>query len=877
MDATSNPWAKTAADIGVELATDPLSYLSFGLTGAAKAAAAAGKPVLKPSYGVNVGVPFMGSTEKAIPGLDAFNKPVDPLSLAMRGTDAAITKGAEKLDALKASPTVAGEQRTGALKSYQNLKDTIRRAAGAEDLTPQVRKDLEAASGVGSQASRLYSEQAQGVLKGLPQDERVLLGKAFYSVDLGSLNPKVKGTAVPLSGNLMVDVDALAKKYGKDSAKLQAVAKQIDEIGKAQFDEGLANNAFANPISHYKGYAKDITPKEMQKLWTDSNSGLSYADFVKSTGATPELRNAGRDSYLARQWILDNEDVLGREMARGGGKPNALKSSELLTPQQRADFFNKGDVGVELDPAKLLIDRAQQQGEMLKRTQLAKAYGGTGNLTDDLTSTALKSIESDVKAGKLNSDDGHRLATALSGMPPRTGLFKSLAGANRVVKGAMVFGVLLPKVGSLVRNKIGMGFQAAATPNVRAEAFTHLDPRAIVNDLSRAFDEAYGEVIHDSKSWARSDEIGKDLSLIDDAFKNAKQTKDVSAYLKNAGRDDLADALNHGVLDGYVSTEELVKKIAASPNKKVWTDLYQAPAVMFQHMEQRGRLQTFKNLRKVHGAGEAAKLTKEAMFDYDISSPENRTLRDIVPFSQFASKSIPQQAKWLSTKPAIAAAAGPLFYDSSGDNQPIYPYMSGQSRVNLGPQDNGNNLYLTGFGLPMESINMIPNLSGSITESGRSISHGLLSSTQPLIKTGAAVVTGKDPYFGTPFGSYSKLPIVGDAGDVGRYTNMVLGTGIGDVAGAGILRQIGQATDETKPGIARAVDLATGAKLVSVDPDVAARQTISNYLDTRPDISQYKTYYQGGEQDPEFTSLMAELRAAKARSKEKKLAAAQAQ
>jgi hypothetical protein len=462
-------------------------------------------------------------------------------------------------------------------------------------------------------------------------------------------------------------------------------------------------------------------------------------------------------------------------------------------------------------------------------------------------------------------------------MPPRTGLFKSLAGANRVVKGAMVFGVLLPKVGSLVRNKIGMGFQAAATPNVRGEALKLVDPRAIVNDLSRAFDEAYGEVIHGSKSWARSDELGKDLTIIDDALRNAKQTKDVDAYLKNAGRGDLADALNNGVLDGLVSTEELVKKIAASPNKKVWTDLYRAPAIMFQHMEQRGRLQTFKNLRKVHGSAEAAKLTKEAMFDYEISSTANRNLRDVIPFAQFAAKSIPQSAKWLSTKPAVAAAAGPLFYDSSGENDPIYPYMSGQSRVNLGPQDNGNNLYLTGFGLPMESLNMVPNLSGSITESGRSISHGLLSSTQPLIKTGAAVVTGKDPYFGTPFGSYSKLPIVGEAGDVGRYANMVLGTGIGDVAGAGILRQIGQATDETKPGIARAIDLATGAKLVSVDPDVSARQQISNYLDSRPDISQYKTYYQGGEQDPEFTSLMQALREAKARSKEKKLAAAQAQ
>lgn len=881
MDQNTPSIGRTAADIGVGLVTDPLAFLSFGLTGTAKAAAKAGQTGFKPTYGVNVGVPFMGATEREIPGLNAFDKPVDPLSLAMRGVDTGISKTLAAIDGKRGSATVAGQQTGKLSQGYQDLKDTIRRAAGAEDLSSKARLALQAAAGTGSQAARLYSGQAQDLLKGLPQDERILLGKAFYGVDLGDLNLKNAGQATPLTGNLMADVDTLARKYGKDSAKLQKIAAGIDDIGKRQFDEAVASNAMVNPIDHYVVNGEKIKPDDMRKLYQEQRGPAlqaagkpdEYQRFLSDVGVKPVLKN-GRENYLQRQWLFEGDDVLGREMAGNGAKPNALKASELTTPQQRADFFNKGDVGVELDPAKLLIDRASQQGEMLKRAQVAKTFGGTGTLADDLTKTALDNIEADVKAGALTKDDGVRLAQALQGMPARTGLFKSLAGANKLVKGAMVYGVVIPKFGSLVRNKLGMGFQALATPNARNEFLTHVNPATLVNDMARSFDEAYGELMHGSKSWARSDELGKDISLIDEAFKNAKQTKDVSAYLIRNGRDDLADAVNHGVMDGFVSTEELVKKIANSPDRQKWLDLVNAPGVMFQALEQRGRLQTFKNLRGKHGGAGAARLTKDAMFDYDISSPENRMARDFLPFFQFAAKSTAQQGKLLSTKPAAAVATAPLFYDVSGEDQPVYPYMQGQSRVGVGQDAAGNDLYLTGFGLPMESINMVPNLSGNLSESGRSVSHGLLSSTQPLLKTGAAIVTGKDPYFGSQFGSYDRIPVVGHAGQVGRVFNMMSGTGVLEPFGGGILRQIGQATDETKPIAARIADIATGAKLTAVDSDRAEQQQISNYLDSRPDISQFRSFYQAGEQDPELAALMTALRESKARSKEKRAAAA---
>jgi hypothetical protein len=153
------------------------------------------------------------------------------------------------------------------------------------------------------------------------------------------------------------------------------------------------------------------------------------------------------------------------------------------------------------------------------------------------------------------------------------------------------------------------------------------------------------------------------------------------------------------------------------------------------------------------------------------------------------------------------------------------------------------------------------------------VAQGLLSSTQPVLKTLGAWATGRDPYFGTAFGSYDKIPLIGNAGDVGRIYNVAAGTGFLEPVGGGVLRQIGNVTDDRKSISARGLDLLTGAKLTAVDPDIAQTRVINDYLESRPDIQQFRTFYKS-EDDPEFSALMSELAAAKKRAKANKEAAA---
>lgn len=826
--------ARTAVDVGVGMATDPLTYLSFGLLPVAKGAAGVTK------HTIEAGIPFLGKGARTT--LGTFDQAMDPLSLAMRGIDkgfgtglpfdVGLTGAAKALDPLVAgSKTVAGAQAAPITAGYEGAKSWVRRAAGAEDLSDPIRKQLTAGAGIGSASSKVWEKKVSEAFKGMPEDERILLGQAFYGVDGGSLKPGQITNLTPMGDDVIVNVQKLARKHNKDENKMLAAAQEMLNISKGQFDEGLAGGVFS-------------------------------------------LGSTGRPDYLQRKWTLSDKSRTALEGAPGS--PSATTGRSLEKSTDVADFFNanKDKAGLELDAARAMMTRAQQQGSLMSRAKVATGVGGKGTLaTKDLTDSAMQQIESMSKTGAINADEAMRLKTAIEGMPPRTGILGALAGANRFVKGAMVYGVLIPKVGSMVRNKLGMAFQAAATPGAREEAVKQF--LSLPNDLFRAWDEAYGQVLF-GKSLVAPDKVGQALKDIDNAFAVAKDGREVAQVLTKAGKPELAEMVERGVLDGYVSTEELISKLARSPNMQKFKDLYDAPGIMFGALEQRGRAQLYLNLRKKGlDADKAAQMTKDALYDYGVSSVENRAFRDVLPFGQFMAKAIPQQAKLLSQYPAAATGLAPLFYDPSGEDAPVYPYMQGKTRIGYGEDTMGNPLYLSGLGLPVEALDVIPNFSDDMRVSGRDVQSGLLSSTQPLLKTAAAFTTGEDPYFGTAFGSYSKLPIVGEAGDAGRYINMALGTGIGEPFGAGIVRQIGQATDERKPGMARALDLLTGAKLTAVDPDIAQARVISDYLESRPDVSQYRTFYKG-EDDPEFSALMSEMAAAKKRAKDAKAAAASA-
>jgi len=820
----TSPWIKTPVDIAGGILTDPLSWVSFGASGVASQA---GKQALR------VGIPFTKGAEVA-----HFSQAMDPLSVISRYSDIGLTKGAQGIDrAIQGRQTAtniggAATIKGATEKAYEGAKAGVKRTLGWFDLTKEQRKILDEASAAGKTSAQVWLSASRKALDGLSDAERTALGDAFDGLDWGTLGKTDAANLQTIAGDLEQRTRFIARKHGLDEDKLVNAANELERISTGQYAEGIRTGVFS------------------------------------STGMRPT-------EYLQHKFVQLPKDLKpGIDDLTDTGITAAIKGRKLDTPTDLADFLQKTpEAAYERDAGRRMVERAMQQGRMVERASIGQEFVKRGLahsaiLSNKAERDAVSKLIDD--AAQAEPDFAYLAKQVYEGMPPRGWVTDKLSSMNRVVKPAMVYGVILPKLGSIVRNQIGMVWQAASTPGVKAS-----DLKQSWLALVDSINDGYGHFFGLTKR--AGDDLGKDMDLIEQAYAAAGQTgaggDAVAGILAAQGRQDLADAVRLGVMDGFVSSEDILREMTRSTGKTKWQSLYDAPGMVFQGVEQRGRLAAYKSMRQRMSPELAAQQTKDAFLDYRITGPENRALRDIIPFAQFAAQSIRQQGRALSTKPVIGVAAAQLF--QTGEEAPVYPWMEDKSRVNLGMDEQGNPLWLTGLGLPIESLGMIPNLSGDISDIGKSVRQGLIGGTQPLVKTAVSLATGRDPYFDTPYGSYEKLPLVGEAGGVGSLVNMVAGTGLLEPVGYGMLRQASTALDETKPMGARALDLLTGGKLVSVDPDLAEQRQIQDYLAGRPDIKTYQTYFKT-EDDPEFTSLMQSLREAKANVKEKRLAAAAA-
>lgn len=812
--------AKTLADIGVGVATDPLSLLSFG---APEIASAGAKQALR------IGLPGL-SKEVA-----TFGREVDPLSLVRDAASHVATKGAGKIDELLAKNrpfTTDTKNYTPATDWLNSSKLGIKDTLGWLNVSPDAENQIQLAASAGNNAARASTRHIEDIFKRggdtlIPEAEQNAIGQAFNGVE------KNGNGWVSMPGS-SVD-DRLAYLHQKDPSldlqRMQETARDLHAWNRT----ATMDSQNSGSIAPFMGPSEEYMPHM----------------FSKPQALGPDLR----DAYAAN--------------------PNALRERILQTPDQVAEFLNnKPEAGMEMNSLRAFMGRAAQQGKIVNKGTLGKSLVDDAQLADpktgmpqqwssikDSNALANKVIED---IGKNDPETAMRLNQAYNGMDERNGFNALLASANRYIKPALTSGVIMPKVGFMVRNRLGMNWQAL-TQEMPASSRLELLKRT-GSDLYRSADEAWSGVL--GRKYVSPDEIGKDISSIDSALTNSKGSLAETRNLL-AGNPAALAALDHGVLDGFVSSEDLLSGMAKGKGWAKAKDVYDAPSQMTQLIEQRGRYGLFKSLlNKNYTPEKAAAVVRDSFLDYGVTSGGNRTLRDWIPFAQFMAKSIPQQAKFLSKTPIAATALAPLY--GSSEDQPVYPYMQGQAHAEMGLDEKGNPQFLSGIGLPVEALNSLPDLSNDLGAAGRSIMQNVVGATQPIIKSGISAVTGLDPYFQTPYGSYAKDPITGKTSDLGRAYRILQGTGILEPFGGNILRQAEGLADDRKSVGVKALNQLTGFDVRSVDPDQAQRQILDQALRNRPDVARYTSYYQPGQVDPEVQDLFDRMKKAKSNLKDKR-------
>ena len=291
---------------------------------------------------------------------------------------------------------------------------------------------------------------------------------------------------------------------------------------------------------------------EMDNLQTtkarlDAEIDLDLDQYAAQAGYEPVNVTKSNPFYLHRMFtgkrISDKDKV--DDIYTGAAA--SMKARKLNNSDDLRDFLEGAGADMEIQPSarRSMEARNIQQGRMTQRATAAReVFGDDAMVSDPRVREAIGTMLNQAK-----SEDPalyESLARIFEGMPPRGSGLELLARANRVFKPAAVYGMFIPKVGSIVRNRVGGVWQAASEGTLTPESVLRLR-----QDFTGAISDAVAEI--GGRGFAK-DQFTQSINIVDEAFKQAKgDPRQVKAFLREMGRNDLVEALDYGVLDTLCS------------------------------------------------------------------------------------------------------------------------------------------------------------------------------------------------------------------------------------------------------------------------------------------------------------------------------------
>lgn len=805
--------------------------------------------------GLKLRVPILN---QYLPGMETGTlfpgRNLDPLSQSLGFFGGAASMAGTGLRKLGFGDTVDNLGKVG---------QSIKRGIQAEDLTPGEESNLSDIQNAGNQVANAGGSRVQEIMKGIPEEQR----KDLFDV--------IQNISETQPGKFDVLKPDLHQPAGTAGQPFQTVADQAN-AWKDRID--LLNRPPA-----YKDQLKGLADNFLQHSHEQFQQAVDAGAYHAPAGI--DLSTTMPKDYAARQFMKE-DPVYGDAIT--GTNPSAMKARTLTTPEDVTAFMNANpEQPLQRDLGIAAAGRAGQQGRMVTRASLAKNLTGSDftNLTDpEMTQRVADTIN---EIGKVRPDYADRLKGLWEGMPDRSPLMQTIADLNKPFKQAAVMGIAVPRLGSIVGNRLSKPFQAIAQPATQEATLANLakEPQRFAQDLT-------GAAIDGMQSMGigqglKSGDVGQAINTWEQAAKTGGTPQKIAQMVAQAGGPEGADYAKFRSLggdDGFVSSEQVIGtmqrngKSFAEKFGDFWKKpVLQWPAVMWKSVESRMRYGMYKDLTKQGMDPKAAvQSVQDALYDYRVTSKENRALRDVVPFAQFTIKAVKQQAPFVSRTPAVGAALGPVLGANPND-EPVPDYLQGQTHIPIGRDSQGNQKYLAGLRLPIETLNKVPYWGGDVSSLPKQIREDVLSSAAPPLKTAYSYVSGQDPYFGSAFGSYDANPQfaqslgAGKKSEAGKLYNMLSGTGVIQPVSS-LVNTLNAATDTRKDTTDKLLNTLTGAKVVSVDEDQALQQTLTDYLKRNPDVSQYTSFY-SQDKDPRVLALTKQLAEVKKRIKDKREAA----
>lgn len=665
---------------------------------------------------------------------------------------------------------------------------------------------------------------------------------------------------------------------GAQLAKLTAAAQKWVAMTRVAFGDLVKAGTFQAPLG--RDLATE-SPRYAMRMFSGPENEIEQA-LGKATG-TPSAAKATtlKPGESIAQHLNENpEKTLESNLALIGAKRGGQQASMLGRTSLAKDLVEKYGAQAEAkiravpsaDAAGRFIpeaDRIAQSGMTEAEAMAYKARWSplykAGNEGSDLGPAALKIIE---EVGKSDPETAKVLLTTYSGLPQRGWLSQGLANVNKIFKPYATAGAFIPRINFSVRNIIGNTSQIGMNPESRSQTVAAV--KNIATNIWRSIDDGL-----ESLTGSRILRSENEFAQYNEALKAGKGSREATAALIKDDR--IREAYLSGVItDGFARSELLADQMTRTGWSKKWRDVRDWPAQLAKGVEQRSRMVLFDGLRSEgKTVEEAARITQDSLFNYNISSVENRTAREAIPFFQYSAKAVPLMTKFLAEKPAAAVGLHALYSQSDNNTNPVPPWAQSGINIPLGKGETGNPQYLSSLGLPFDILTTIPNPSdslGNILAQTRNIA----GQTNPLIKTGIAALGGNDPRTGQPFMSNPNTPAALQAlgaapqGEVGRIYNAAAATGAAQVIAAPISVLSGLLDHRQSVPIAT-LNALTGIKVIDVDEQQALRQILEDAIRRDPSIRSSANYFQLSK-TPEGVALLNKLKEVRSQLKAKRKA-----
>ena len=857
IDENAPWWKKLAADVGLGVALDPLTYLTLGTSAIAKSAA---------KTGTKVGATLVGKTAF---GAKRALKQASTIAAATREAgEVLLKKGlAGGDDLIKYANKLAPSA-----DDFATVADAMTKSAARLRIpfTP-IGLDLPVTYG---QVEKILSKGGEAVRK-IPLGKEVQeFGTAAMRLLRGGLggfrHSDMFDNMLAKSGGQAAKVTRLETEWLRKTLGGVKVGSKMDEaIGAVMNrvlqdgDQIMSLERIADPIAtvaaKYGVDAKELTKHTgsiaefMPKQWDN----LVRAGAVSGEGVRdyfPRILHGAGDVVM---------DPFAIDTVYTGIPKRVLENTDELVEY----LVKNRQVTLEPSAIKALAGRIGGQGRLVQKAELVRDIIGPGAgqmVNNPAVREGMSSIIDSLL--KQDPDVGSVLKSIFKGGNKAGGAMRLLALNNKIFKPAATHGVLLPRLAFHIRNKLSSIVQAAATPGASVGQAVKTVPGDIAGLLADGLQHlgtGTGRIAglladglkHIGIGTGRKGHLGKALTVLDDAFiKAGGSTGRLDEILNASGKvgKQLREAVDHGVMEGYVSTEGLLKawnKVESGPGGFAWNWLTMG-GEMTQGLESRMRLGMFLDLRSSgKSAKQAAKITRDALLDYGLTrgNPElYGTMRHLIPFLAFTAQSIPQQAKWMMRNPGVAVGLAQLYGNRS--KSPILPWVAEGLHIPVGNDEEGNPQHLTTLGMPFEVLQSVPNLSADPRTIGRDLRRDVLGAAHPIIKAMAGYTFNVDPFFGTKYGSYAKMPYVLQA--MGLPENHEYARMYREFAQTGIAQPVvsaesvvSQFFDPRTSPLEKALRFTTGARIVSSDPERATKQILEQKLKNLPQVGTIEIPY----------------------------------